>query len=124
MEGITITQEFHSSATGIPVGYIIRLEDGIAVYHAGDTGIFDSMRLLGKLYPLDLAILSVGGVFTMGLYQAVETITLLKPKRVVPMHYNTFPILEQTPDKSVAQARYKVPEAKIIVLKSGQEYQF
>ena len=60
----------------------------------------------------------------MGPYQAAEALTLLKPKRVVPMHYKTFHIPEQTPDKSVAQARYKAPEAEIIVLKSGQEYQF
>ncbi len=62
---VTMTQAFHSSETGCPVGYILKMEDGVLIYHAGDTGIFDSMRLLGELYKLDVALIPIGGVFTM-----------------------------------------------------------
>jgi len=124
IEGITITmtQAFHSSGTGTPSGYIIKLEDGTVIYHAGDTGIFDSMRLLGELYGIDLALLPIGSVFTMDYVQAVKALTLLKPKRVMPMHYKTFPILEQSVDRFVELAGKEAPEVEVIVLEPGQEY--
>lgn len=119
---ITMTQAFHSSGTGTASGYIIKLEDGAVIYHAGDTGIFDSMRLLGELYGIDLALLPIGSVFTMDHVQAVKALTLLKPKRVMPMHYKTFPILEQSADRFVELARKEAPEVEVIVLEPGQEY--
>lgn len=124
VEGITVTvtQAFHSSATGSCFGYIIKLEDGSIVYHAGDTGIFDSMKLLGELYPIDLALLPIGSVFTMDTYQAARALTLLKPKRVIPMHYKTFPVLEQTAEKFVALAREEAPQVEVVVIEPGQEY--
>jgi L-ascorbate metabolism protein UlaG (beta-lactamase superfamily) len=124
IEGITVTmtQAFHSSETASPVGYIVKLEDGSIIYHAGDTGIFDSMRLLGELYRIDLALLPIGSVFTMDAYQAAKALTLLKPKKVIPMHYRTFPILEQSADNFVAQAKKEMPTAEVIVLEPGQEY--
>ncbi len=124
VEGVTITmtQAFHSSATGSPCGYIIKLEDGTTIYHAGDTGIFDSMRLLGELYPIDLALLPIGSCFTMDPYQASKAVALLKPKKVMPMHYKTFPILEQSADKFVALVKKEAPKVEVIVLQPGQEY--
>ena len=124
IEGITITmtQAFHSSGTGTPSGFIIKLEDRTVIYHAGDTGIFDSMRLLGELYGIDLALLPIGSVFTMDYVQAVKALTLLKPKRVMPMHYKTFPILEQSVDRFVELAGKEAPEVEVIVLEPGQEY--
>ena len=119
---ITMTQAFHSSGTGTPSGYIIKLEDGTTLYHAGDTGIFDSMRLLGELYGIDLALLPIGSVFTMDSYQAAKALTLLRPKRVIPMHYKTFPILEQSADRFVELARKEAPDVEIIVLEPGQEH--
>ncbi len=124
IEGITVTmtQAFHSSATGTPSGYIIKLEDRTVIYHAGDTGVFDSMGLLGELYEIDLALLPIGSAFTMDHVQAVKALTLLKPKRVIPMHYKTFPILEQSADRFVELARKEAPEVEVIVLEPGQEY--
>ena len=119
---ITMTQAFHSSGTGTPSGYIIKLEDGTVIYHAGDTGIFDSMRLLGELYRIDLAILPIGSVFTMDPVQAAKALTLLQPKRVIPMHYKTFPILEQSTDRFVELTRKEAPGVEVIVLEPGQEY--
>jgi len=121
---VIMTQALHSSETACPAGYIIRLEDGFTIYHAGDTGIFESMRLLGELYPLDLALLPIGGVFTMDSYQAARALKLLKPKRAIPMHYKTFPILEQSPDRFVELARKEAPEVEIVVLEPGEERAF
>lgn len=119
---ITMTQAFHSSETGMPGGYIIRLEDGITIYHSGDTGIFASMALLGELYNLDLAMLPIGSCFTMDSFQAAQALKLLKPKRVMPMHYKTFPILEQDASRFVNQANREAPNVEVIVLKPGEEY--
>jgi len=120
---ITMTQAFHSSETGVPAGYIIKLEDGTTIYHAGDTGIFASMKLLGQLYPIDIALLPIGGCFTMDPYQAAQALSLLKPKKAIPMHYKTFPILEQNADNFVKLAKEKAPEVEVIVLSPGDSYQ-
>lgn len=124
IEGITVivTQAFHSSETGSAVGYIIKLEDGSTIYHAGDTGIFESMRLLGELYPIDLALLPIGSVWTMDPFQAAKALTLLKPKRVIPMHYKTLPVLEPSAESFVALAKKEAPEVEVVVLEPGQEY--
>ncbi len=121
---VTMTQAFHSTQTASCTGYIIKLEDGTTIYHAGDTGIFESMRLLGELYPLDLALLPIGSIFTMDPYQAAKALTLLRPKRAMPMHYRTFPILEQSADNFVTLAKKEAPGVEIIVLEPGQEYSF
>lgn len=95
---VTMTQAFHSCESGSPVGFIIRLADGYTVYHAGDTGIFSSMALWGKLYKIDLALLPIGGVFTMDAAQAAMATMMLRCKKVVPMHWGTFPVLDQNVD--------------------------
>ena len=95
---VTMTQAFHSCESGSPVGFIIRLADGYTVYHAGDTGIFSSMALWGKLYKIDLALLPIGGVFTMDAAQAAMAAMMLRCKKVVPMHWGTFPVLDQNVD--------------------------
>ena len=119
---ITMTQAFHSSATGAPCGYIIRFEDGKTLYHAGDTGIFESMKTLGNIYKIDLALLPIGSCFTMDPIQAVEAVKLLGTKRVIPMHYKTFPILEQDADGFVRLAKKETPSVKVIVLKPGEAF--
>jgi L-ascorbate metabolism protein UlaG (beta-lactamase superfamily) len=92
---ITMTQAFHSCERGTPVGYIITLDNGFTLYHAGDTGVFSSMALWGRLYPIDLVMLPIGGVFTMDPKQAALACLLLRSKNVVPMHWGSFPVLEQ-----------------------------
>jgi len=121
---ITMTQALHSSQTACPAGFIISLEDGMVIYHAGDTGIFESMRLLGEMYPIDLALLPIGGVFTMDPVQASKALTLLKPRIAVPMHFRTFPILEQDARRFVELAGKEAPEVNIVVLEPGQEQTF
>ena len=118
---ITMTQAFHSSETGCPAGYIIKLEDGNTIYHAGDTGIFGDMKILGDIYPIDVALLPIGGCFTMDPVQAAYALKLLKPKKVIPMHFKTFPILEENPDRFVELAKKEAPGVEIIVLNPGEE---
>lgn len=126
VEGVTVTmvQAYHSSATGSACGYVIRLEDGTTIYHAGDTGIFEGMRLLRELYPLDLALLPIGGVFTMDAFQAAKALTLLKPKLVIPMHYKALPMVAPSPDEFVRLAKKEASGVKVIVLEPGQEYKW
>ena len=92
---VTMTQAYHSSDSGSPAGYIVRMPDGLTVYHAGDTCIFSGMELWGQLYDIDVALLPVGGVFTMDARQAALACKLLRCKAVVPMHWGTFPLLAQ-----------------------------
>ncbi|MDO9584906.1 MAG: metal-dependent hydrolase [Syntrophales bacterium] len=119
---ITMTQALHTSETGAPTGYIIKLEDGTTIYHAGDTGIFKSMKLLGELYNIDIALLPIGSCFTMDPLQAAHAVKMIKPKKVIPMHYRTFPILEQDASRFVSLVKEKAPDVEVIVLDPGQEY--
>lgn len=118
---ITMTQAFHSSETGCPCGYIIKLEDGTTLYHAGDTGIFESMKTLGDLYNIDVALLPIGSAFTMDPIQAAAALKLLRPKKVIPMHYKTFPILEQDADRFIDLAKKEAPGVEVVVLAPGEE---
>jgi L-ascorbate metabolism protein UlaG (beta-lactamase superfamily) len=84
----------HSCDIGSPMGFVIMLSK-MAVYHAGDTGIFSDMKLLGELYDVDLAFLPIGSLFTMGPKEAAKALQLLNCQKVVPIHYKTFPVLVQ-----------------------------
>jgi L-ascorbate metabolism protein UlaG (beta-lactamase superfamily) len=84
---------------GEPVGFVLELEDGGRIYFAGDTQVFGDMRLIGELYRPDVAILPIGGHFTMGPLEAAYAAELLGVDTVVPTHYGTFPILAGTPEQ-------------------------
>lgn len=118
---VTMTQAFHSSDTSVPVGYIIHMPDGLVVYHAGDTGIFASMELLGQLYHIDLALLPIGGVYTMDAMQAAHACKLLGCANVIPMHWGTFPMLAQSPDAFKAQLGNVCPACECIALLPGHD---
>ncbi len=109
VEGIkvTMTNATHSSSmnaadgsivyTGDPAGFVITLEDGYRIYYAGDTAVFSGMALIGELYQPDLAVLPIGDFYTMGPFEAAKAVELLGVKRVLGMHYGTFPALNGTP---------------------------
>jgi L-ascorbate metabolism protein UlaG (beta-lactamase superfamily) len=118
---ITMTQASHSSQTASNSGFIVKLDDGYTIYHAGDTGIFATMKILGELYTLDLALLPIGGAFTMDSVQAARALTLLNPKKAIPMHYKTWPLLEQSADTFVDLAKKEAPGVEVVVLEPGQE---
>lgn len=82
--------------TGMASGFLITVE-GKTIYHAGDTGLFGDMQLLGKRNNIDLAFLPIGDNYTMGPSDAVIAAQFLQAKMVIPMHYNTFPLIEQDP---------------------------
>jgi L-ascorbate metabolism protein UlaG (beta-lactamase superfamily) len=119
---VTMTQAFHSTATGAPCGYIIRLEDGATLYHAGDTGIFDSMKTFGEYYKIDVAMLPIGSVFTMDPIQASWAAKMIAPKKVIPMHFKTFPILVQDAKSFTDLAKSEAPGVEVIGLNPGQDY--
>jgi L-ascorbate metabolism protein UlaG (beta-lactamase superfamily) len=82
---------------GEPAGYVVRLEDGMTIYFAGDTSIFGDMRLIGEIYKPEIAFLPIGDRFTMGPDTAARACEMLDVRQVVPMHWGTFPMLTGTP---------------------------
>lgn len=120
----TMTEARHSCSLGAPAGYVIRFPSGLTVYHSGDTGIFAGMSLIGELYPIDVALLPIGSVFTMDWRQAAKAVSMLRPKAVVPMHFGTFPILEPNADRFVAEVARIAPQTRVVVLKPGESAEF
>ncbi|MEM3703389.1 MAG: metal-dependent hydrolase [Candidatus Bathyarchaeia archaeon] len=118
-----VVQAFHTCSRGAPTGVIVEGE-GKAVYHAGDTGLFGDMHLFGELYKLDLALIPIGGYYTMSALEAAEAVKLLNPKAVIPMHYKTFPVLAQSAEEFVKKTREKTPKVKVVALNPGESYQF
>jgi L-ascorbate metabolism protein UlaG (beta-lactamase superfamily) len=103
---ITMVPAVHSSSIeedgrhlygGVATGYVITFEDGLVAYYAGDTSIFGDMRLIGDLYRPEIAFLPIGDLYTMGPEQAAVACDFLRIKKVVPMHWGTFPALTGTP---------------------------
>lgn len=112
---VKYTPAFHGSSfveeesqnivyTGMPAGILFTAE-GKTVYHAGDTGLFSDLKMIGELNEIDLAFLPIGDNFTMGPEDAALAAEWLKAKRVVPIHYNTFPVIEQDPRTFVDQLK-------------------
>ncbi|MCS7113823.1 MAG: metal-dependent hydrolase [Nitrososphaerota archaeon] len=125
IEGVKLhmVQAFHTASRGVPTGVVLEGEQK-RVYHAGDTGVFGDMRLIGELYPLDLALIPIGGHFTMDASEAAEAVRLLKPKAVIPMHYGTFPVLAQSAQEFVEKVEKRASGVRVIVLKPGESYTF
>jgi L-ascorbate metabolism protein UlaG (beta-lactamase superfamily) len=82
---------------GEPAGFVVRLENGYTIYHAGDTNVFGDMALIRELHRPDLAFLPIGGHYTMGPREAALAVELLGVSDVAPIHWGTFPILAGTP---------------------------
>jgi L-ascorbate metabolism protein UlaG (beta-lactamase superfamily) len=100
---------------GEPCGYVIEFENGLKIYHAGDTNVFGDMQIIHDLYAPDIAMLPIGDLFTMGPREAGYACKLLRPKHVIPMHFGTFPQLTGSVsdfEKQVKQMGVEVMEAK------------
>lgn len=101
---VKFTQAFHSSSyeeadgttvfTGVPAGIILTVE-GKSLYHVGDTALFSDLKLIGDTHDIDIAFIPIGDNFTMGPEEALTAADWINAKRVVPIHYNTFPVIEQ-----------------------------
>jgi len=124
---ITMTDARHSSGyfdngqmvyMGEPAGYVVRLEDRMSIYFAGDTCLFGDMRLIGELYVPTIAFLPIGDRFTMDPVQAARAAEFLGVKQIVPMHWGTFPLLTGTPDalKALVEPR----GIQVLALKPGE----
>ena len=104
------------SPGGVACGFVLFLPEG-NVYFAGDTALFGDMKLIGDL-GLSLAILPIGDNFTMGPEDALVAVKLLRPRRVVPMHTGTWPIIQQDPEAWAERVR-KESDSEPIVLRPG-----
>jgi L-ascorbate metabolism protein UlaG (beta-lactamase superfamily) len=108
---VTMTHAVHSCGIqdgeriiygGEASGYVLRMPDGRALYFAGDTNVFSDMALIAQLYHPELAILPIGDLFTMSPLEAALACSLLKAKKVIPMHFGTFPPLTGRPEQLAA----------------------
>ncbi len=116
---VTMVQAFHSAERGFPAGFVVGLPD-FKIYHAGDTGLFRDMKLIGDLYRPAVACLPIGGYYTMGPVEAAMAAELINPRKVIPMHYKTFPVLEPSADRFVEEMRKKGLENRVLVLEPGE----
>ncbi len=108
---------------GAPVGYVIELENGFRIYHTGDTDVFGDMALISKFYKPDLALVCIGGHFTMDPERAAYAMReLIRPKQVIPIHYGTYPVINRTPAEFKA-ALGNTP-IKVLDVKPGEAVKF
>jgi L-ascorbate metabolism protein UlaG (beta-lactamase superfamily) len=84
---------------GVAAGYVLTIAGGPVLYHAGDTTVFGDMNLIRELYKPEIALLPIGGHFTMGPKEAAVAVKYLQPKKVLPLHFGTFPPLTGTPQE-------------------------
>jgi L-ascorbate metabolism protein UlaG (beta-lactamase superfamily) len=126
---VTMVQANHSSGIedggqviygGDPCGYVITFENGLKIYHAGDTNVFGDMSIIRDLYRPDLAMLPIGDLFTMGPMEAAYACRLLEPKAVIPMHWGTFPLLTGTPEEFGHQLKGAGLGVELITMKPGE----
>jgi L-ascorbate metabolism protein UlaG (beta-lactamase superfamily) len=121
---VKLTLAFHGSALpdgsngGNPCGFYITFKDGKRVYDAADTGLFGDMRLIGE-EGVDLAVLPIGDNFTMGPDDALRAVKLIQPRKVVPMHYNTWELIAQDATAWAQKVRAET-KAEAVVLKPGE----
>jgi L-ascorbate metabolism protein UlaG (beta-lactamase superfamily) len=125
---VTMTHAFHSNSIeekgkliygGEPASFIVRLPGRVTLFHAGDTTVFGDMKLIADLYKPDIACLPIGDNFTMGPREAAHAIRLLGVKHVIPMHYETFPVLTGTPEQLRAESK-DIAGLEIHALKPGE----
>ena len=117
------TDKMEAHPAGEPVGYIIELENGFKIWHMGDTGLFSDMKFVSEHYKPDLVLIPIGGNFTMAPDDAAFALkTWIKPKMVIPMHYNSNPMTKGT--LAEFQEAMKGSNIKIIPMTEGETVQF
>ncbi len=125
---VTMTHAVHSCGIldegrivygGEACGYVLRLPGDRALYFAGDTNVFTDMQLIAKLYAPELAVLPIGDLFTMSAREAAEACRLLKARKIIPMHFGTFPPLTGRPDQLASLIR-DLPKTEVWPLEPGK----
>lgn len=115
---VALTQAIHSSEHSDPTGAVISSE-GITIYHAGDTGLFEGMKLIGDIFSPDYVLLPIGSRFTMDPYQASIAVEMLRPKKAaIPIHYNTWDLIRVNAEEF--SKKVKERGFKAIILQPGQ----
>lgn len=123
---LKLTQAVHGSALpdgsygGMPAGFLLTTKAGEKIYLACDTGLFSGMALIGE-EGIDLAVLPIGDNFTMGPDDALRAVKMIKPKHVIPVHYNTWGLIAQDAPAWAARVEKETP-AKAHVLKPGESF--
>jgi L-ascorbate metabolism protein UlaG (beta-lactamase superfamily) len=110
---IVMVQAFHSALRGVPIGFVINA-DRKTIYHAGDTSLFGDMRLISEIYRPNVALIPIGGYYTMGPSEAAKAIELIKPNVVIPMHYQTFPVLASSAEEFEKAVKERVPAVRLL----------
>lgn len=109
---IRLTPAFHGSGVegGMACGIILEM-GGQRLYFAGDTGLYSDMKILNRFGPIDCAILPIGDNFTMGIEDAALAASWIQPRLVIPVHYKTWPIIDQDPEayKELTESKYHIP---------------
>lgn len=117
---VKMVQAFHScgASGGVPCGFVLTFTGGPTLYFAGDTALFGDMKLFGELFDIDYAVLPIGDNYTMGPEDALLAAKFLKTKKVIPIHYDTWPIIAQDPEifKQAAE-KESIP---VVVVKPGE----
>ncbi len=123
VEGVRVwlTPAFHTSGVGAPTGCVVEMSVGKRVYHAGDTGLFSDMRLIGQLFKPDAALLPIGGRYTMDVNQAAMAVEMIGAPVVIPVHYNTWPLIQADPKRFKELLGNK---AQVVILNPGEAYTF
>jgi L-ascorbate metabolism protein UlaG (beta-lactamase superfamily) len=128
---VTMVRAEHSSSLmeganivygGPAAGYVVRLPGGYTFYHAGDTALFSDMQLIGEIYRPELAFLPIGDYYTMDPQQAARACRFLGVRRVVPIHWGTFPVLTGTPPQLVKALEDLGVNCEVVVLKPGETH--
>ncbi len=123
----TMTPALHSSfieeaglgfAGGSAAGFVVGM-DGVKVYHAGDTGLFSDMKLIGELYHPDVALLPIGGRYTMGVAEAMMAADFIGAKTVIPIHYNTWEKITADP-RELKKALERTTDIRVEILTPGK----
>jgi L-ascorbate metabolism protein UlaG (beta-lactamase superfamily) len=115
---VHMVQALHSAEKGNAAGVVVEM-DGKRLYHAGDTGLTYDLKLIGEFFKPDLSFIPIGDRYTMGVPSAVKAVEFVQTKRVIPIHYGTFPIVQSDPQEF---KRRVGALAEVIVLKPGGSY--
>jgi len=110
----------HGIPLGTPAGFVIEI-GGKTVYHAGDTCLFGDMKLIGDRHPIDVALLPIGGHYTMDRHDAVAAVEMIGAATVIPMHYDTFPPIETDADAFKAEVEAQT-SSQVVLLKPGESH--
>lgn len=113
---IKMVQAMHSTVNGAAAGFILTLADDTCVYISGDTGVFGDMALFAKFHDIDVAMLPTGGRFTMDAIEAAYACSLLRCKKVIPHHWGTWGILDQSTDTMAEALRKTAPDTEMVEL--------